>query len=55
MMLAEPTAAASDLLSTANTISHELAHMWFGDIGDIMLSSNYFVQYQLLRYNGTRK
>ncbi|CAB0011770.1 unnamed protein product [Nesidiocoris tenuis] len=32
MMLAEPTAAASDLLSTANTISHELAHMWFGDI-----------------------
>lgn len=30
----EAKASASNKISVANTITHELAHMWFGNLGN---------------------
>lgn len=30
----EATASASNKIGVANTIAHELAHMWFGNLGE---------------------
>lgn len=46
-LIDEATASVYNKINVANTIAHELAHMWFGNLGKqrILFSRNTFLFY----------
>jgi glutamyl aminopeptidase len=48
MLVDEATSAVSSLQQVGMVVAHELAHMWFGNLGNFILPTYIYISFSLL-------